>query len=104
MSKNVDTPVSVDDANDILAAIQDLQTNINSALTNVVAKKPAFDALPVGGVSDLVRQDLSDLNTSNTALEDALITNTPAEVLDEAQETRDEIDAAFADAIAAYAD
>ncbi|KAJ3570981.1 hypothetical protein NP233_g4047 [Leucocoprinus birnbaumii] len=99
---NVDLPVSVDDANSVLAAIQDLQTNIDSALTGIVAKKPAFDALPVGGVSALVAQDLNDLNTSNSALEDALIAATPPEVLDAAEQTRSEIDAAFATAIAAY--
>ncbi|KAF5348796.1 hypothetical protein D9756_009787 [Leucocoprinus leucothites] len=99
---NVDLPVSVDDANTVLAAIQDLQTNIDSSLTGIVEKKPAFDALPVGGISALVAQDLSDINTSNLALEDALIAATPPEVLDAAEETRGEIDSAFATAIAAY--
>ncbi|KXN89779.1 hypothetical protein AN958_05319 [Leucoagaricus sp. SymC.cos] len=101
---NVDTPISVDAANEVLAAVRDLQANINSTLTDIVAKKPAFDALPAGGVSDLVRKDLNDLNASNTALGDALIEITPSEVLDEVQKTRNEIGAAFADAITEYAD
>lgn len=86
----------------------------------IVAKKPAFDALPLGGISDLVRQDLSGLSSSTSSLEDALIALAPvrlrlkleglaqtkffyqADLVDESIALKNEVDAAFATAIAAY--
>lgn len=72
--QNVERPVSVDDADSVLSAFQDLQTNIDHSLSEIVDKKPVFDGL---GVSSVVAQDLNDLNTSNMALEDALIDAAP---------------------------
>lgn len=53
---------------------------ILDALTAIVAKKPAFQALPLGGVPALVKQDLGNLSASTEAFENALIASTPARI------------------------
>lgn len=73
----VPTPVSVADGTSILNAITGIQPIIEDSLTAIVAKKAAFQALPVGGIPDLVKQDLANLSSSTTALENALIASAP---------------------------
>jgi hypothetical protein len=50
---------------------------IEDGLTNIVTKKPEIDALPVGGLSALVKQDLMTLNSSVLALGDVFIADAP---------------------------
>jgi len=48
-----------------------------SALNDIVAKKDAFTALPIGGVPGLVLQDLQGLCARIAALAKALIAKSP---------------------------
>ncbi|KAK7034600.1 hypothetical protein VNI00_012231 [Paramarasmius palmivorus] len=96
-------PFSDADSADILASVEAIEPTIESALTGIVEKKPAFDALPIGGVSALVRQDLNNLNTDTLALADSLIAKASAGTVDQANTIKSNIASAFATAIAAYA-
>jgi len=40
-----------------------------NALAHVVAKKSAFDGLPLGGVTGIVKADIATLNTDTKAFE-----------------------------------
>ncbi|THU76919.1 hydrophobic surface binding protein [Dendrothele bispora CBS 962.96] len=87
--------------------IQDLVKNsepaIIDALNNIVTKKAAFDNLPLGGVSFIVKKNLGQLRTATEALETSLFSRTPASLKSQAQEIQSSVDAAFAKAQAAYA-
>ncbi|ESK86092.1 antigenic cell wall [Moniliophthora roreri MCA 2997] len=96
------SPFSDADGADILSAVETLEPIILSALQNIVAKKPAFQALPIGGIPALVLQDLRNLDTDVTALSDALIDKSPSGLLTRANEIKTTIGDAFDDAIAAY--
>ncbi|XP_006464073.1 hypothetical protein AGABI2DRAFT_194662 [Agaricus bisporus var. bisporus H97] len=95
-------PFSEGEGQSVIDAVNGLVPIIEDALVGIVAKKPAFDALPLGGISNLVRQDLSGLSSSTSSLEDALIALAPADLVDESIALKNEVDAAFATAIAAY--
>ena len=73
-------PFSNTDANVILLAVENIQPVILDTLTDIVAKKPAFAGLPIGGVTALILQDLQNLNASTSNLESALISATPVSV------------------------
>ncbi|KAK1230748.1 hypothetical protein PQX77_006154 [Marasmius sp. AFHP31] len=90
------------DGQSILASVQALVPTIQHALQQIVAKKPAFDALPVGGIPALVLQDLRNLNTDTGAFADALIAKSPADLVTQANQIKTTIANAFATAIAAY--
>ncbi|KAJ3741468.1 hydrophobic surface binding protein [Lentinula detonsa] len=96
-------PFSDADATTILASVEAFEPTILDALTGIVAKKPAFDALPLGGVSALVAEDLVTLSTNTKDFENALIADTPANLLAQATPITSTIDAALATASAAYA-
>ncbi|THH14456.1 hypothetical protein EW146_g5882 [Bondarzewia mesenterica] len=96
-------PFSDADGQTILSQVQALEPNITSALQNIVEKKPAFEALPIGGIPALVEQDLQTLESDTSAFANALIANTPADLLDQANSIKSDIDSAFATAVAAYA-
>ncbi|KAF5383285.1 hypothetical protein D9615_004803 [Tricholomella constricta] len=96
-------PFSDEDGRAILDSFTALEPTINNALIGIVDKKAALEALPVGGIPALVKQDLSNLSASTAALEDALIAAAPESIVDEAIALKERIDAAFATAIAAYA-
>ncbi|KAG6889259.1 hypothetical protein C0995_002254 [Termitomyces sp. Mi166 len=106
--KGAACPVSDSDGQAILADIQALEPNIAKASTDIVARKAAFQALPLGGVSTLVQQDLTQLKASTDALAAAFISCSPkidddqASVVPAAQELQTEIDNDFAPAIAAF--
>ncbi|KAJ3576364.1 hypothetical protein NP233_g456 [Leucocoprinus birnbaumii] len=102
-ANTVPTPVSESDGQSILTAIQGIEPIIEDALTAIVAKKAAFQALPVGGIPALVASDLSTLNASTNALENVLIAKAPADLQATAQAISGRINSAFATAIAAYA-
>ncbi|EKM76862.1 hypothetical protein AGABI1DRAFT_108492 [Agaricus bisporus var. burnettii JB137-S8] len=99
--QDVPTPISEADAQSILDAITGIAPIIKDSLTTIVAKKSDFESVPLGGIS-IARGDLNNLAGSTSNLEDALIASTPADLLDEANAIRNEIDAAFAAAIAAF--
>ncbi|KZV98842.1 hydrophobic surface binding protein, partial [Exidia glandulosa HHB12029] len=86
----------------ILAQIQTLEPIIIHALDGVIAKKPAFAALPIGGIPALVKQDIALLNTDTKAFENALVSIAPADVVPAANAIIANLDAAFARATAAY--
>ncbi|KAJ3856849.1 hydrophobic surface binding protein [Lentinula lateritia] len=96
-------PFSDADGTTILSAVDGFEPTIVDALVGIVAKKPAFDALPLGGVSALVAQDLATLSTDTKDFENGLIANTPPDLLAQATPITSTIDAALATASAAYA-
>ncbi|KAF9445147.1 hypothetical protein P691DRAFT_735440 [Macrolepiota fuliginosa MF-IS2] len=96
------SPVSVADGTSIINEVNVIRPIIEDALTAIVAKKPAFDALPLGGVSALVLQDLQALSADTQTLATALIAATPASLQSQANSLANEIESAFATAIAAY--
>jgi len=61
--------------------VEDFMPNIIDTLDQMKNKKQAFDALPVGGVTGLVKQDLIDMNSNTTALGTALIDACPVRFL-----------------------
>ncbi|KAK0485787.1 hydrophobic surface binding protein [Armillaria novae-zelandiae] len=96
------TAFSESDGATILAAVEGFEPNILDALTAIVEKRPAFQALPIGGIPALVLQDLQNLNTGTTAFENALIAKSPADLLAQANDIKTSIGNAFTTAIAAY--
>ncbi|KDR66620.1 hypothetical protein GALMADRAFT_80725 [Galerina marginata CBS 339.88] len=95
-------PFSEADGKSILSAVQAFEPGILDALKEIVIKKPAFQALPLGGIPALVKQDLINLNASTFAFEAALIASAPADLIPTANSIKSTVDAAFATAIAAY--
>ncbi|KAF8489926.1 hydrophobic surface binding protein [Gautieria morchelliformis] len=91
------------DATTILQSLEAIQPTIIDALNAIVAKKPAFQGLPIGGVTALVKQDIGDLDGNTTAFESALIAATPTDLQANATAIKTAIDAAFSNAVAAYA-
>ncbi|KAG5635541.1 hypothetical protein H0H81_010903 [Sphagnurus paluster] len=96
-------PVSPTDGRAILTALEATETTISRALTNIVARKAAFNALPIGGIPALVKQDLANLSASTTKFEAALIAAASADLVAEATAFKGRVDGYFAVAIAAYA-
>ncbi|KAF9459839.1 hydrophobic surface binding protein [Collybia nuda] len=95
-------PVNEADGGAILSSVNAFEPTIQHALVGIVEKRPAFQALPIGGIPALVLQDLKDLNTNTVAFSDALITNAPDSLKGAATQLKDGIVAGFATAIAAY--
>ncbi|KAF8157223.1 hydrophobic surface binding protein [Crassisporium funariophilum] len=96
-------PVDVTDGTVILDSVQAFEPTIQHALTEIVVKKPAFQALPIGGLPALILQDLNNLKTGTVAFSNALIAAAPPSLVAEATSLRDGIVAGFDTAIAAYA-
>lgn len=96
-------PLSEEDGAVILGQFQTLEPIIIHALDGVIAKKAAFAALPIGGIVNVVKQDINTLSTDTKAFENAILAIAPAAHLADAQAIIDNIDAGFARAIAAYA-
>ncbi|KAJ7769452.1 hydrophobic surface binding protein [Mycena metata] len=90
------------DARTILNSVEALEPTILDALTDIVVKKPAFAALPIGGIPALILQDLKNLKTATVAFAGALISAAPADLTAEATQLQNNITAAFDPAIAAY--
>lgn len=53
------------------------EPTILDALSQIVAKKPAFVALPVGGIPALILSDLQALSAATSSFETALIAAAP---------------------------
>ncbi|KAF7350153.1 Hydrophobic surface binding protein [Mycena venus] len=99
----VATPqLSEADGRTILTSVEAIEPVILDALTDIVVKKPAFAALPIGGIPALILQDLEKLKTATVAFSSGLITIAPPDLVDEATDLSNNITAAFDPAIAAY--
>ncbi|KAF8075963.1 hydrophobic surface binding protein A-domain-containing protein [Lyophyllum atratum] len=99
--KAVPLPISDADGRALLASVKTLEPAIANALRSLVAKKAT--ALSITGVINILRQDLANLNSSATALENAMIMAAPANLVPEASALKKKVDAEFASAVAAYA-
>ncbi|KAF7289762.1 Hydrophobic surface binding protein [Mycena indigotica] len=95
-------PFTEEEGTAILASVEAIEPTILSALEGIVAKKPGFQSLPIGGLPALILQDLRNLQTATTAFADALIADSPEDLVERATAIRDGITAAFVPAIAAY--
>ena len=94
------------------------------ALKVIVDKKPALEALPIGGIVGVIQQDLNFLYSNTTAFENALIAAAPVrscpvngtfyyklipvfaiqdELKDQANAIKTKVNDGYATAIAAYA-
>ncbi|KAF9254464.1 hypothetical protein L218DRAFT_951533 [Marasmius fiardii PR-910] len=51
-----------------------------TGLNGLVTKKAAFQALPLGGVPGLIKQDLASLATATVAFENSIIAKAPADL------------------------
>jgi hypothetical protein len=98
-----DGTFSDEDAAAILSAVAGFAPSVNQTLTDIVAKKPVFAALPIGGVIALVHGDLANLGASTSSFGSALIACAPAADTEAATALKKGIDDAFAAAVAAYA-
>jgi len=97
-------PVNENDGQVILMLIREIEDIvIHCVLNETVVKKPAFDELPLGDVSALVKSDLISLNASTSELEGALIGTAPADLVSQVTAIKTAIDAAFSTALVAYA-
>ncbi|KAF9491733.1 hydrophobic surface binding protein [Pleurotus eryngii] len=92
------------DGQTILNSFLATEPVIDHALTQIAAKRAALQALPIGGIPALVKQDLGQLNSATISLANALISSAPADLVAPSTSLRDRLAAAFAPAIAAYAD
>ncbi|KAL0577782.1 hypothetical protein V5O48_004210 [Marasmius crinis-equi] len=94
---------SEDDSKDILNLFQGLAPDVSSTLQALVSKKPAFDALPLGQASALVKQDLGQLADATKSLESALIDKAPDDLKGQAQQVAEGINSDITSAQSAYA-
>ncbi|KAF4616312.1 hypothetical protein D9613_008375 [Agrocybe pediades] len=86
----------------ILDIAEGFEPIILDALNAFVTKKPAFQALPIGGIPALVKQDLINLNASMDMFDAQIISFVPPDLVASAEALKAAIDAGFATAIAAY--
>ncbi|KAF9558556.1 hydrophobic surface binding protein [Agrocybe pediades] len=90
------------DGTTILNIVKGFEPNLLDALKAIVAKKPAFQALPIGGITALFKQDLINLNDSTSKFETQLIASVPSNLVASVKAIKATIDAGFANAIAGY--
>ncbi|KAJ6506613.1 hydrophobic surface binding protein [Mycena sanguinolenta] len=93
---------SEDDDTAILSAIEASVPTVLGSLTDIVDKKPAFDALPICGFSALFLQDLQNLRNASVGFGTALINTAPATLVTNFTDLTNDIAAAFEPALAAY--
>ncbi|KAG7091707.1 hypothetical protein E1B28_008108 [Marasmius oreades] len=94
---------SESDSQTILNSVQGFVPSVTDALQAIIDKKAAFQALPIGGIPALVKQDLANLNTATVAFENGLIAKAPTDLKSQAQSIANTVNAALASAQAAYA-
>jgi len=92
-----------DDGKTVVTAVQGVKPLIIAALEDITAKKAAFAALPVGGIIDLVENDLTTLNTNTIAFSKALSKAVPKDQVANVNSFQADVGAAFKAAIAAFA-
>ncbi|KAJ7797771.1 hydrophobic surface binding protein [Mycena leptocephala] len=73
-------PLSEADASTIINSIVALEPTMLDALQQLIAKEPNFAALPVGGVTALIHQDLLGCLASETAWAQALFAVVPVDL------------------------
>jgi len=97
-------PLSVADGTTILNEVSALAPTIESDLTEIVNKKPAFTTLnnEIKGILALVLEDLQSLNSTTITFSNALIAIAPSSLLPNATSLKNAIVSAFDTAIAAY--
>ena len=69
--------MAASDADTILADISNFEPTIIDLLTTITAKKPVFDNVIAGGVSNVVLDDLATLNVSTSEFGAALVAASP---------------------------
>ncbi|KAF9473026.1 hydrophobic surface binding protein [Pholiota conissans] len=94
--------LSLSDGKTILSSVQAIQPVILDALTVLVKKKAALQALPLGGVPAIVLADLKSLNTTAVKFADSLLKICPSALLPQATSIRDSVAVGFSGAIAGY--
>ncbi|KAF5324078.1 hypothetical protein D9619_011222 [Psilocybe cf. subviscida] len=99
---NANDVFNTPNAQTILTSITNLLPTIKDALDGVVAKKPAFAALPVGNIPPLILLDLKSLQGNTSDFCTALDSRVPASVQPSVINLRDDILKEFAPAVAAY--
>ncbi|KAJ8652114.1 hypothetical protein O0I10_012265 [Lichtheimia ornata] len=92
--------VSEADADTILAQVDTLVPKVETALDSLVQKKSDFDQVLL--VTALVTKDIKNLKTKTDALDNALLSATPASYKDRANAYVKRINDAFAAAYTAY--
>ncbi|KAF7426397.1 hypothetical protein PC9H_008765 [Pleurotus ostreatus] len=85
-----------------LDIVKTFRPEIEGSLTGIVEKKAAIAALPIGGIVNLIKQDLGLLNAATEKFGNTIITACPADMQDEPKETQAKIAEAFKVAIGAY--
>ncbi|KAF8070772.1 hydrophobic surface binding protein [Lyophyllum atratum] len=93
-------PLSEADARSILDSVEAYAPKLLNVLTILINKKPVFDTL--SGGSALVLQDVKSLHTAFISFMNSLIMICPADIVPEATTLKNDVEAGFASAIAAY--
>ncbi|KAG1239733.1 hypothetical protein G6F68_018345 [Rhizopus microsporus] len=96
----VTTVVSTEEANAVIDVVKTLVPDIESALGAIVSKKDAFNAVVLA--ANIVKSDIKNLQTQVTALDNCIVAVTPSDFATVANEYASKVDAAFANAKAAY--
>ncbi|KAJ6525983.1 hydrophobic surface binding protein [Mycena capillaripes] len=95
---------SEDDATVILSAIEASVPTVLGSLTDIIDKKPAFEALPVCGIPALFLQDLQGLQNASVGFGNALINTAPDTLVANFTALTNNIAAAFDPAITVYSE
>ncbi|KAF7373917.1 Hydrophobic surface binding protein [Mycena sanguinolenta] len=93
---------SEDDDTAILSDIETSLSTVLSSLTDIVDKKPAFEALPICGFQALFLQDLQNLQNASVGFGNALINTAPATLVANFTDLTNNIIAAYGPALTAY--
>ncbi|KAF8192234.1 hydrophobic surface binding protein [Mycena galopus ATCC 62051] len=93
---------SEDDDTAILSAIDSSVPVVLNSLTDIVNKKPVFEALPICGFAALFLQDLQNLQTACVGFGNTLINTAPATLVANFTDLTNNIAAAIEPAITAY--
>ncbi|KAF5348241.1 hypothetical protein D9756_010500 [Leucocoprinus leucothites] len=99
---NVQRPVAVPDAKQILKVLKDIQLDVNTTSKELISKKGLFDKIPAANLTALIRQDIKEVHTAFNSLADALVDAAPTEIVEEAKTTRKEYDETIKKALAVY--
>ncbi|KXN89764.1 hypothetical protein AN958_05304 [Leucoagaricus sp. SymC.cos] len=93
--KNVQQPVSLEDASSGLKLMQEYHNILNSILAVAQEKKTLLDRLPISHLSALAAQDVREVHASVLALGNAVISVSPSQLIDTANTIMKEVDEGF---------
>lgn len=85
--------ISDEEANAILAVVEDLVPDIVSTLATLDSKKPQFDAVLLATL--IVKTDIKNLDTKTTSLDICLLAACPTGLQTTCQDLMDQVNAAF---------